>query len=412
MGGDSHALNDESRQSECALLATIPLFGSLDDEELREVHSRCSRIEVAAGDWLMREGDPAHALFVVVHGRLRSIVTGTADEEMSRGHVIGEIGMLTGQVRAVGVRALRDSRLLAFSKEEFDSLAETHPSWMRRAAQIVIDRLTARTRQPDSERVLTITVFNLDASPETSAAALGIVQTLKTVAPTAWRTAADAPHHGERARWAHELEKGHRYVLFDAASGDEQWQHWCLRNSDRTVLITAGDRPPTALPPVLTGEFRGTDNRGDVILILTHPSWVRRPRGVAMWLDAVQPRLHLHFRRGSGSDTARIARIVTDRGIGLVLGGGGPRGFAHLGALNALEETGIPVDAVGGTSIGAIVGALKAIDLSADGRKRLADGFVGSSNVFLPTLPILSLSSARPRAPVAGKRGLFRQQID
>lgn len=154
MGGDSHALNDESRQSECALLATIPLFGSLDDEELREVHSRCSRIEVAAGDWLMREGDPAHALFVVVHGRLRSIVTGTADEEMSRGHVIGEIGMLTGQVRAVGVRALRDSRLLAFSKEEFDSLAETHPSWMRRAAQIVIDRLTARTRQPDSDAFL------------------------------------------------------------------------------------------------------------------------------------------------------------------------------------------------------------------------------------------------------------------
>lgn len=46
--------------------------------------------------------------------------------------------------------------------------------------------------------------------------------------------------------------------------------------------------------------------------------------------------------------------------IGIALGGGGSRGFAHLGALKALEEKGVKPDIISGTSAGAIVGALLA----------------------------------------------------
>ena len=45
---------------------------------------------------------------------------------------------------------------------------------------------------------------------------------------------------------------------------------------------------------------------------------------------------------------------------GLVLSGGGTRGFAHIGALHALEEAGIRTDVISGTSVGSIVGALYA----------------------------------------------------
>lgn len=48
------------------------------------------------------------------------------------------------------------------------------------------------------------------------------------------------------------------------------------------------------------------------------------------------------------------------RGVALALGGGGVKGYAHLGVLQALQEAGIPVVAVAGTSIGAWVGALYA----------------------------------------------------
>ncbi len=52
--------------------------------------------------------------------------------------------------------------------------------------------------------------------------------------------------------------------------------------------------------------------------------------------------------------------------VGLVLSGGGAKGLSHIGVIKALEENGIPIDYVGGTSIGSIVGGLYAIGLSPD----------------------------------------------
>lgn len=52
--------------------------------------------------------------------------------------------------------------------------------------------------------------------------------------------------------------------------------------------------------------------------------------------------------------------------VGLVLSGGGAKGYAHIGALKVIEEAGIKIDYIGGTSIGAIVGALYASGYTAD----------------------------------------------
>lgn len=60
------------------------------------------------------------------------------------------------------------------------------------------------------------------------------------------------------------------------------------------------------------------------------------------------------------SDFARLARILSGQAIGLVLGGGGARGLAHIGVIQALEKEGIPIDLIGGTSIGSFVGGLYA----------------------------------------------------
>jgi len=56
--------------------------------------------------------------------------------------------------------------------------------------------------------------------------------------------------------------------------------------------------------------------------------------------------------------------------IGLVLSGGGARGLAHVGVLKVLEEQRIPIDAIAGTSMGAIVGGLYASGMRADALER------------------------------------------
>jgi NTE family protein len=59
--------------------------------------------------------------------------------------------------------------------------------------------------------------------------------------------------------------------------------------------------------------------------------------------------------------------------VGLALGGGGARGLAHVGVLQVLEDEGIPVDRIAGTSMGACVGALYAGGYSASELTTITD---------------------------------------
>jgi len=61
---------------------------------------------------------------------------------------------------------------------------------------------------------------------------------------------------------------------------------------------------------------------------------------------------------------ANLPTITIAQKTGLVLSGGGVRGMAHIGVLKALEQHGIPIDYITGTSAGAVVGSLYAIGLS------------------------------------------------
>lgn len=394
MGTEISSSNANGANEERELLETIPLFSSLSPGELDQVVARCSRLQLAAGEWLIREGEPAEALYIVLHGRLQALGGEAWGRKMSRGHVLGEIAMLTGQVRTTGVQAVRDSELLVLNRADFEQLANSHPGWVRQVAQIVVGHLTTAERQEESQQVLTLGIFGLDGSAAASEIALQLYRRLAAHDSTAFVGSRDAPPRQERARWAHELEHGHRYVLYDACSQSEEWRRWCRRHSDHIVLIADARATPgrLAFDP---GELTLGAEVGNTTMVLLHPQSARRPASMNRWLQAVGRPAHLHLRKDNQEDLARMARLLTGRGYGLVLGGGGPRGFAHLGVLKAIDEAGIPVDMIGGTSIGAIVGALRALDLDDAARQRLATRFVNSGNVFLPTLPVLSLSSAR-----------------
>src|SRR5207302_53275 len=85
---------------------------------------------------------------------------------------------------------------------------------------------------------------------------------------------------------------------------------------------------------------------------------IGRPQSLATarrWLDLHQVRRHHHVR--NADDLARVVRLLTGRALAVVLSGGGARGFAHIGVLRALQAAMLPVDAIGATSIGAIIGA-------------------------------------------------------
>lgn len=99
------------------------------------------------------------------------------------------------------------------------------------------------------------------------------------------------------------------------------------------------------------------------------------------------------------SDIRRIARYLTDTSIGLVMSGGGARGYSHVGVLKAMEELSIPVDYIGGTSMGSYVGGVASTNradyiLTRNKVKKGASALASTKNMLLDmTLPVLALVS-------------------
>jgi NTE family protein len=100
-----------------------------------------------------------------------------------------------------------------------------------------------------------------------------------------------------------------------------------------------------------------------------------------------------HVRDRNRADLARIARTIAGLSVGLVLSGGGARAYAHVGAIRALREAGVPIDFVGGASMGAIVAAAVAMGWDDDEIDvRIKKAFVDTSPVDDIAFPLIAMT--------------------
>jgi NTE family protein len=128
-------------------------------------------------------------------------------------------------------------------------------------------------------------------------------------------------------------------------------------------------------------------------LILLHPAGQGAPSGSEAWVDSLRPARLFHLRDGHDGDADRLARVLTGQSVGLVLSGGGARAYAHVGAVKALRERGVPIDFVGGVSMGAIVGAGLAMGWDdAELEMRIRKAFVDSSPLDDIAFPMIALT--------------------
>ncbi|KAI0970344.1 patatin-like phospholipase [Xylaria arbuscula] len=107
-------------------------------------------------------------------------------------------------------------------------------------------------------------------------------------------------------------------------------------------------------------------------------------------------------------DFQRLARRLCGKSIGLVLGGGGARGIAHIGVIKAIEEAGIPIDIVGGTSIGAFMGGLYARHADIVPMYGLAKKFAGRMSSMWRFALDLTYPSASYTTGHEFNRGIFK----
>jgi CRP-like cAMP-binding protein len=123
-------------------LAKVPLFASLPPSALRSLADQVSRVRCQAGTQIIREGEAGTELYLVESGKLRVTKSGAAIAELGPGDMVGEMALLSGELRAADVAALEDAALLTLRKDDFDRLLASSSS-LRGA----VERLSGERRE-------------------------------------------------------------------------------------------------------------------------------------------------------------------------------------------------------------------------------------------------------------------------
>lgn len=409
----------ESRGLSLRILETLGAYFHIELESGDPLLDELDVTEVAGGDWLMRQGDPGDALYFLVRGRLQAWARDPAGDDRGRflneitpGDSVGELSLLTGAPRAVGIQAIRDSLLLRLDRESFDRLAHDHPALvMRLAANVAALLQSSHSNTGAAARNLNaISIMLLDTSPRLENFSRELIMELEnegstlSLAPNELgRRGApvDSLQAGEHVpeslkNWLQDQEDDHRFVVYHCPPGKSDWTKFALRHSDMVLLVGDADHEPEPR----SWETELLESSGATIarqlLVLLHPCSDKPIRNTAQWLESRQVDFHVHVREDRPDDLSRVTRMISGNALGLVLAGGAARGFAHLGVHRAMEELGLSIDWIGGTSIGAIMGAAIASPLSVEESMTLArKSFVEGRPFSDFTVPMMSLIRGR-----------------
>lgn len=380
-------------------------FGIVDEATLIATSSLVRWEHLSQGELLMREGDPSDSMFFVVRGRLSAAIhdpiTGTQLDigEIGRGETVGEIGLLASTPRTATVRATRNTVLARLDRAGFLAMIEKHP----KVAIHIALKAHSRGRASDQEKTTTVlSVIFADGidrewllgGMEAELSRHGVTTRLsKDVVEQELGSPGIADsNRGEVgdvrvSRLVHERELESDHLIIDASDDVGAWSRRALGMSDR-VLIVLGKQPSIQEMARLEAQLGFCPSGVRRTVVFVSEGDEKPPTGSADLKRRFGAENVIHIA-GKG-EIARMARVATGTAHSLILGGGGGRGFAHIGVYRALVESGFEVDLTGGTSIGGVVAAAIAEGLTPDEIIEWAEEHF--PDVLDYTIPIVSLT--------------------
>ncbi|XP_030208356.1 neuropathy target esterase isoform X2 [Gadus morhua] len=427
---------------------------------VRQMDFAIDWIAVEAGRALYRQDDRSDCTYIVLNGRLRSVIRKANGKkelvgEYGRGDLIGVVEALTRQPRATTVHAVRDTELVKLPEGTLNHIKRRYPQVVTRLIHLLGQKilgnlqqgqgpfagstmgLSSVTSSPDvtnpASNLSTVAVlpvcddvpinaFNLELSHALNAIGPTLLLTSEIIRERLGASALDSVHEYRLSGWLAQQEDINRIVLYQSDLTMTPWTQRCIRQADCILIVGLGDQEPAL--GQLEQMLENTAVRALKQLVLLHKEDGPGPSRTVEWLNMrswCSGHLHLKcprrvFSRRSPtklrevyekvcektvdrhSDFSRLARVLTGNSIALVLGGGGARGCSHVGVIKAMEESGIPIDIVGGTSIGSFIGALYAEERSAVRTKQRAREWSKAMNSVFKTVldltyPITSMFS-------------------
>jgi NTE family protein len=375
-------------------LSFLPFLNRIEKSVLDAVEHEVEWFCLPAGKLLFREGDNADAFYLVRSGALAAFRAGALGRPDLLGYIragepVGEMSLLDETPHSASVYALRDSELVRLPKASFERLTSKHAGLMRELSRMMLARLRGHGRSAGSEPrvfalISTSPTIDLDYRAKELRAALEGMGSSCAIADECC-----ADWSGQQLD---RLEQEHDIVLLTARFSDPAWARRAMGRADRLWLFARADARPSS--PLLPDDPSPAMRLKLLDVVLLHPGGVEAASRPQDWADASDAARVFHWRQKEHrADTARLARTLAGKSVGLVVSGGGARAYAHLGAIRALREAGMPFDFVGGASMGAIVAAGIALDWDDDELEwRIRKAFVDSNPLDDWTLPVISMT--------------------
>lgn len=371
-----------------AVIGSSPLFGILPEDVRQTVLDALEWCYVPGGDVVFRPGDASDALFLVVHGRLRIFwdldASGAIDpteavDEVGEGGVVGDVGMLSDDPHTALVVAVRDTELGRLPEAKLWALALEYPQLARRIGYNAVRRLQAAFQPPLAIDRVNVAIVPADEDAPLRRFASALATALEALQPLLYVNAErfdvelgagahddDVDQWDETDRrvvaWICEQERKHRFILYEADPTWTPWTRRCVRMADRLLIVARAGANPELTPGEREVFAHHAHDLVPSELVLLHDDDATLPSGTDRWLveRPMLKRVH-HVKLGSPATLQRLARFLAGQAVGVVLGGGGARNAAQIGAVQALRDAGIPIDVTGGSSAGAGVAAMVAL---------------------------------------------------
>lgn len=385
------------------------LFHLLSDEEWQSLRSKMDLRAFEPGDVLVQQGTIEPDFHVIVEGVALVVATNNRGErrELGRlgfGECIGEMSLLTGDPASADVVAATPVQTYAATPTRLAGLGDLR----RRLVEALSAALAGRLKHAN-ERLLALHLARnhvICCGPEDVAALARLPRAMADTTGGQVMVLVTGESVIEASGRAHlEADNVTVRVVNDGekANLSSLLQHMA-REFDEIVLLGGEEAfhqiaPDAASVLHVAREAEGVYTRsqhesGGQLIVVSQERWTQPAlRRLAARLKRPVIAILPPESASSSARTpiAKLARVITQRQVGLALGAGGAKGLAHLGVLRAFDQLVVPIDVISGSSIGSPIAAGVAAGMTVD--ELMKATLRVASKAVRPTLPLRSFLS-------------------